>query len=182
MEPIYETRVSTRLGSFRIRCSARGVREIAFSTPRNGNHTVARAARGGSPHGAKAKQWAQQAARQLREYAAGERRRFTVPLDVGGTEFQKKVWAALRTIPYGQTRSYGQVARQVGNPRAARAVGMANHENPVAVVVPCHRVIASDGSLGGYAGGLRKKSALLMLERKFASRIAAAGDWRAARC
>ena len=88
-----------------------------------------------------------------------------MPLDLEGTSFQKKVWGALRTIPYGETRSYGEIARQVGNPRAARAVGMANHENPVAIVVPCHRVIAGDGSLGGYAGGLKRKSRILGLEK-----------------
>jgi len=107
---------------------------------------------------------ARQAIAELREYAAGRRKRFTVPLDLDGTAFQLKVWNALLGIPYGETRSYQQIAREIGNPRASRAVGMANHYNPVAIIVPCHRVIASDGSLGGYGGGLENKSEMLRLE------------------
>lgn len=109
-----------------------------------------------------------QATEQLEEYAAGRRKKFTVPLDLDGTPFQKRVWKALLAIPYGETRSYGEIARQVGNPKAARAVGMANHENPVAIIVPCHRVIAGDGTLGGYGGGLEKKSRLLGMEKAHA--------------
>jgi methylated-DNA-[protein]-cysteine S-methyltransferase len=164
-------KVSTRLGEFTVRCSERGVQEIAFGNGSgNGRGSMGHAPgsgtqKRGDPTAARSLQWARRAAQELKEYAAGERRRFTVPLDVEGTSFQEKVWKALRTIPYGETRSYGEIARQVGNPRAARAVGMANHENPIAVMVPCHRVIAGDGSLGGYAGGLAKKSRLLELER-----------------
>jgi methylated-DNA-[protein]-cysteine S-methyltransferase len=102
--------------------------------------------------------------RQLAEYFAGQRREFDLPLDPQGTPFQKRVWSALRRIPYGKTRSYGDVARAAGSPKGARAVGMANHDNPIAIVVPCHRVIAADGSLGGYACGLRFKRKLLDLE------------------
>ena len=83
-----------------------------------------------------------------------------------GTPFQQKVWAALREIPYGETRSYGQIAAQVGNPKASRAVGMANNRNPIAIIVPCHRVIGANGSLTGYAGGLNVKQELLALERR----------------
>jgi len=101
---------------------------------------------------------------QLDEYFAGERTAFVLPLRLDGTEFQRAVWAQLCAIPYGTTISYGELARRVGNPRAARAVGLANGRNPVAVIVPCHRVIAGDGSLGGYGGGLDRKSALLGLE------------------
>jgi methylated-DNA-[protein]-cysteine S-methyltransferase len=101
---------------------------------------------------------------ELDEYFAGRRRRFTVPLDLHGTDFQVRCWRALREIPYGETITYAELARRVGGPRGFRAVGMANHDNPVAIVVPCHRVLASDGSLGGYGGGLDVKRALLRLE------------------
>jgi methylated-DNA-[protein]-cysteine S-methyltransferase len=102
--------------------------------------------------------------RQLAEYLDGKRREFELPLDPHGTPFQKRVWNALRRIPYGKTKSYGEVARTAGSPRGARAVGMANHDNPIAIVVPCHRVIAADGSLGGYACGLDFKRKLLNIE------------------
>ena len=101
---------------------------------------------------------------ELEEYFAGNRREFSLPLDLRGTEFQLRCWNALLTIPYGEVRSYGQLARAVGCPRGYRAVGMANHDNPIAIVVPCHRVIASDGTLGGYGGGLELKRRLLELE------------------
>ena len=103
--------------------------------------------------------------RQLDEYFAGERTVFDVPVQLDGTEFQRSVWAQLCAIPYGTTISYGELARRVGNPKASRAVGLANGRNPVAVIVPCHRVIAGDGSLGGYGGGLDRKTHLLDLER-----------------
>ena len=101
---------------------------------------------------------------QLEEYFAGERTAFEVPLRLEGTEFQLRVWDALCRIPYGETISYGELARRVGNPKASRAVGLANGRNPVAIIVPCHRVIAADGTLGGYGGGLDRKSVLLDLE------------------
>lgn len=101
---------------------------------------------------------------QLDEYFAGQRRVFDVPLDLRGTEFQRRCWSALLEIPYGETRSYADLARRVGSPRGFRAVGMANHDNPVAIIVPCHRVITSDGKLGGYGGGLSVKERLLRLE------------------
>ncbi|MDT8066931.1 MAG: methylated-DNA--[protein]-cysteine S-methyltransferase [Terriglobia bacterium] len=104
------------------------------------------------------------AKRQLREYFAGKRQVFDVKVDLHGTEFQKKCWRALLNIPYGQTRTYAQIAKSVGKPRGFRAVGMANHDNPVPIVVPCHRVLASDGTLGGYGGGLEVKRKLLELE------------------
>lgn len=103
-------------------------------------------------------------AAQLREYLAGERTTFGVALDLRGTAFQLRVWEQLRTIPYGQTRSYAELAAAVGRPRAFRAVGLANGRNPVSVIVPCHRVIGSSGSLTGYGGGLDRKLALLALE------------------
>lgn len=103
--------------------------------------------------------------RQLEEYFAGKRKQFDLPLSLRGTEFQRQVWAALRDIPYGETRSYGQIAQAVGRPKAVRAVGMANHRNPISIIVPCHRVVGADGSLTGYGGGLENKKFLLALER-----------------
>lgn len=102
---------------------------------------------------------------QLHEYFAGRRREFDLPLAPRGTEFQRLVWKALRAIPYGETRSYGQIAWAIGRPRACRAVGLANNRNPIAIIVPCHRVIGSNGSLTGYAAGLPVKAALLALEK-----------------
>ena len=107
-----------------------------------------------------------QTERQLVEYFAGKRTAFTIDLDMTGTQFQKKVWEALLTIPFGETRSYADIARQVGNPKAARAVGAANGRNPISIITPCHRAIASDGSLTGFAGGLDAKQYLLTLERR----------------
>lgn len=105
-----------------------------------------------------------QAERELEEYFAGRRTAFSVPLSMHGTPFQMEVWAALRTIPYGETRSYASLAAQIGRPRACRAVGMANHVNPLPIFVPCHRVVGADGRLTGYAGGLDVKKYLLKLE------------------
>lgn len=105
------------------------------------------------------------AARQLAEYFAGERRVFTVPLSPAGTPFQKGVWEALQSIPYGETSTYGAVAQRIGNPKACRAVGMANNRNPLPIFIPCHRVVGRGGSLTGYAGGLDRKQFLLDLER-----------------
>jgi methylated-DNA-[protein]-cysteine S-methyltransferase len=107
-----------------------------------------------------------EAARQLDEYFAGLRTAFDLPLSLDGTAFQTAVWNALLTIEYGETRSYKDIAAQIGKPRAARAVGSANHRNPIAIIVPCHRVIGHDGSLTGYGGGLHVKQFLLGLERK----------------
>ena len=101
---------------------------------------------------------------QLQEYFSGKRRDFDLALDLRGTDFQKRCWNELLRIPYGETRSYGEIARAVGSPRSFRAVGQANHYNPIAIVVPCHRVLASDCYLGGYGGGLAVKAWLLRLE------------------
>ena len=106
-----------------------------------------------------------EAERQLTEYFSGRRTRFTIPLDfMGGTPFQKKVWLALTAIPFGQTRSYAQLAAQIGHPAAVRAVGAANGKNPISIIAPCHRVIGSNGKLTGFAGGLKAKEFLLALE------------------
>jgi methylated-DNA-[protein]-cysteine S-methyltransferase len=104
------------------------------------------------------------AADQLAAYFAGQLTEFDLPLAPAGTQFQQAVWAALRQIPYGETWSYGQLASKIGNPAAVRAIGLANGRNPIAVVVPCHRVIGADGSLTGYGGGLDRKRFLLDLE------------------
>jgi methylated-DNA-[protein]-cysteine S-methyltransferase len=101
---------------------------------------------------------------QLQEYFAGERVAFDVPLDMEGDPFERLVWRALQEVPYGETVSYGELARRIGHPSAARAVGLANARNPIAIVVPCHRVIGADGTLTGYGGGLERKRALLDLE------------------
>ena len=105
------------------------------------------------------------AAAQLGEYFAGKRQAFDLPLQPRGTAFQQTVWQALQQIPYGQTRSYGFIAAAVGRPQATRAVGGANHRNPLSILIPCHRVIGADGSLTGYGGGLHIKQALLLLEQ-----------------
>ena|SRR6185369_17509735 len=105
-----------------------------------------------------------EAIEQLREYFDGKRTQFNLPLDVSGTPFQMAVWHELQKVPYGSTCSYIDIARLLGKPGAARAVGMANHENPVAIVIPCHRVVGSNGSLTGYAGGLHLKQQLLGIE------------------
>lgn len=102
---------------------------------------------------------------QLTEYFAGTRTDFDLPLCPKGTEFQQKIWRALQTVPYGETRTYGEIAAQTGNPKASRAVGMANHHNPIAIVIPCHRIIGKNGTLTGYAGGLDIKQTLLHLEK-----------------
>lgn len=106
------------------------------------------------------------AERQLSEYFAGKRKEFSVPLDMRGTAFQKNVWEALLAIPFGETRSYGQLAKQLGNPNSTRAVGAANGRNPLPIIVPCHRVIGSTGKLTGFGGGVETKAQLLSLEQK----------------
>jgi methylated-DNA-[protein]-cysteine S-methyltransferase len=150
--------IQTKLGAFRVEFSYRGLARLEFC---KGSVSSARSRR-------------QQAAslpynlvRQLQRYADGKPVRWNLPIDLSsGTTFQQKVWRVLATIPYGETRSYGWVARKVGNPGASRAVGSACGANPVPVIIPCHRVIASDGSIGGFGGGLPMKRRLLSLERK----------------
>jgi methylated-DNA-[protein]-cysteine S-methyltransferase len=131
---------------------------IAF--PRNGKPRKPEAAWTESMTGPLA-----EAVRQLREYFAGKRKDFDLPLVLEGTEFQRKVWRKLQEIPYGETISYGVLAKRVGNPRASRAVGSANGKNPIPIVIPCHRVIAGDGGLGGFGGGLSVKQKLLAIEK-----------------
>lgn len=137
----------------RISAGPAGVRAIEFAPS-------------GSPEGRRndGNPLIEEAVRQLREYFAGLRRAFDLPLDLQGTLFQKRVWRYLETIPYGQTRSYSQVAEAIGAPSAVRAVGAANGANPIPIVVPCHRVIGAGGKLTGYGGGLPLKQRLLELE------------------
>ncbi|MCV7365911.1 cysteine methyltransferase [Mycolicibacterium duvalii] len=111
-----------------------------------------------------------EAVRQLEEYFRGDREQFDLELEMAGTAFQRRVWEALLTIPYGQTRSYGEIARQIGAPGASRAVGLANGHNPIGIIVPCHRVIGANGKMTGYGGGIERKELLLGLER---SRVSA---------
>ena len=113
-----------------------------------------------------------QADRELREYFAGRRTAFTIPLDLVGTPFQRQMWQALQAIPFGETRSYADLARQIGKPAACRAVGAANGRNPLSIIVPCHRAIGSNGALTGFAGGLDAKRYLLDHERKQIRRAA----------
>ncbi|BDR64361.1 methylated-DNA--protein-cysteine methyltransferase [Clostridium tetani] len=104
---------------------------------------------------------------QLKEYFLGKRKEFDLPLLPEGTDFQQRVWKALREIPFGETKSYGEIAKNIGNPKAARAVGMANNKNPISIFIPCHRVIGSNGKLVGYGGGLKIKEYLLKIEKKY---------------
>ena len=141
--------VQTALGNFRVSCSERGITGLEFT----------------SKHPAKTAK--HPIANELSRYAAGENVRWSMPLNLlTGTEFQRKVWGVLRQIPYGETRSYAWVARRIGKPKAARAVGAACGANPIPVIIPCHRVIASDGSLGGFTSGLAWKRKLLNLEKQ----------------
>jgi methylated-DNA-[protein]-cysteine S-methyltransferase len=110
-----------------------------------------------------------EAVEQLQAYFAGELTSFSLRMELAGSAFQRQVWAALQTIPYGETRSYGEIAEQIGAPGAFRAVGLANGRNPIGIIVPCHRVIGANGSLTGYGGGLDRKRALLELEKSHTS-------------
>ncbi len=149
---VFTVVVDSPVGPLRLSASADHLVGVAFDggppSPGNVSHPILRAA-----------------ARELAEYFAGNRRSFTVPCAPSGTSFEERVWKALTDIPSGETRSYGDVARAIGKKNAVRAVGGANHRNPLAIIVPCHRVIGSDGGLRGYGGGLDKKAWLLEHER-----------------
>jgi len=149
----------TAIGTLLIAGDADAVLRIAF--PRRGNAVKPEPGWQESSRGPVG-----QAVQQLREYFAGKRRGFDLPLAPKGTQFQRSVWRQLQGIPYGETISYGELARRVGNPKASRAVGSANGANPLPIVIPCHRVIAGDGTLGGFGGGLPTKQTLLKLERQ----------------
>ncbi|MBM3741872.1 MAG: methylated-DNA--[protein]-cysteine S-methyltransferase [Actinobacteria bacterium] len=152
--------ISTPIGKLTLVASPRGLQRVIFGARKLSQTKRARTKTSGH---------LTQAERQLREYFAGERKKFSIKLDIGGTEFQESAWLALKRIGYGKTISYAQQARLVGKPKACRAVGSANGKNPVAIVLPCHRVIASGGTLGGYGGGLAIKRKLIALEKDFSA-------------
>ena len=160
METIYYSRMDSPVGKLLLGVSSRGLTCLEFDR----GAVPPASARKGRADWVESPQETARYARELQEYFAGRRRQFSFPLDLRGTDFQKRCWQALLGIPYGQTKSYAEIARQVGRPGAFRAVGQANHRNPVAIVVPCHRVITSGGGLGGYGGGLETKRKLLRLE------------------
>ena len=149
--------LDTPIGTVLIAGDAEAIRRIAF--PKNGKPVRPEPAWAHSARGPIG-----EAVRQLRDYFAGRRTEFDLPLAPEGTPFQRAVWRQLQDIPYGETISYGELARRVGNPKASRAVGSANGANPIPIVIPCHRVIAASGKLGGFGGGLPVKQALLDLE------------------
>jgi methylated-DNA-[protein]-cysteine S-methyltransferase len=149
-----ETRMESPVGTLRLAASRAGLSHVLFARE---------AERADSASGAGSALLCE-AVRQLEEYFAGARQEFDLPLDPKGTPFQLETWRALRTIPFGATISYGELARRLGKPSAVRAVGAANGRNPISIIVPCHRVIGSDGSLAGYGGGLEVKRRLLELE------------------
>jgi methylated-DNA-[protein]-cysteine S-methyltransferase len=152
------TRVESPLGPLTLAVGDEGLREIRF--PHSGQPAAP------DPSWAEDSSSAADLIRQLRAYFAGELETFDLPLAPRGTPFQQRVWAALCKIPYGETISYGELAKRIGNPNAARAVGLANGSNPIPIVIPCHRVIGSNGKLTGYGGGLPIKEKLLALERR----------------
>jgi methylated-DNA-[protein]-cysteine S-methyltransferase len=154
--------IDSPVGKLTLVASERGLRAILWE------HPTRRPARLGEIIESDAHPILLQAERQLREYFAGRRTEFSVPLDFRGTEFQRRVWNALLTIPFAETRSYVQIARQIGCPAAVRAVGAANGQNPIPIIAPCHRVIGSDGKLTGFAGGLENKAKLLSHEKMHA--------------
>ena len=150
--------LETPIGPLTITATKKAVTAIRFGT---------QVPEGSTPcTGAEATPLLRKAAEEIGDYFAGSRRKFTLPLAPEGTPFQQKVWEALRTIPYGETRTYKQIAIQIGHNQSFRAVGMASNRNPIAIVVPCHRVIGYDGKLTGHAGGLDIKEQLLELEKR----------------
>lgn len=163
MVTIWWSDVDTELGVFGLASSAHGLRALFLPDDAASHEAAFRRTFHGDDLRPDEGQNAG-AELQLREYLAGERRVFELPLDPVGTAFQRQVWDALWDIPYGEVTSYGEIARRIGNPKSVRAVGAANGANPIAVILPCHRVIGSDGSLTGYGGGLPLKRKLLELE------------------
>jgi methylated-DNA-[protein]-cysteine S-methyltransferase len=148
---------SSPIGCLRVSGSEKGIRSVAFCEQPG-------------PESREVPACLRLACQQLEEYFAGRRTKFDLPLDLRGSAFQKKVWAALRKVPFGRTLSYGGIARSIGRPHSGRAVGGANHRNPVAIIVPCHRIIGYNGRLAGYGGGLWRKQWLLDHEKKNTAR------------
>jgi len=182
METLHSTIFTSPVGPLFLAASERGLVALEFDARLPGQQTIRpnpRDLREESRDESKTVQFIPSASKlrpyttELEEYFSGKRRAFGFPLDLRGTEFQLTCWRALLSIPYGETRSYADIARAVGCPKGFRAVGMANNRNPVAIVVPCHRVIASDGTLCGYGGGLDIKRKLLELEGALSGRLVA---------
>jgi len=178
METLHSTLVTSPVGPLFLATSVRGLVALEFDQRLPGQQTIRPNPRDLRAESTKVRfeDSAHELAayvRELEEYFAGTRRAFDFPLDLRGTDFQIACWRALLAIPYGETRTYADIARAVGRPQGFRAVGMANNRNPVAIVVPCHRVIASDGTLCGYGGGLDIKRKLLELEGALSGTLAA---------
>ena len=178
METLHSTTFMSLVGPLFLAASAKGLVALEFDARLPGQQTIRPNPRDlraekGSIRFTEAATSLSPYTRELQEYFAGPRRQFTFPLDLRGTDFQVACWRALLEIPYGETRTYADIARAVGRPQGFRAVGMANNRNPIAIVVPCHRVIASDGTLCGYGGGLDIKRKLLELEGALTGTLAA---------
>ena len=178
METLHSTILASPVGALFLAASEKGLVALEFEARLAGQQTIRPNPRDLRAESRKLRFEETRAAmapdrQQLEEYFAGSRRDFTFPLDMRGTEFQLACWRALLAIPYGETRTYADIARAVGRPQGFRAVGMANNRNPIAIVVPCHRVIASDGTLCGYGGGLEIKRKLLQLEGALSGTLAA---------
>ncbi len=173
---LYRKEIMTPCGPLTLLCDGRALTAVRFGREADGAATAKTAQAGAemfekvmptqqTQEARAAQEILEQAAREIGEYFEGKRRAFAVPTAAAGTPFQQAVWNALKEIPYGETRTYGEIARRIGHPRASRAVGQANNRNPLPIVVPCHRVIGTSGALTGYAGGLAVKERLLELER-----------------
>ena len=152
--------VETPIGALTVTASSRGIRAVSWGRPDSGA--------GATEPEQRAVEHVERARTQIEEYFRGDRQLFDVALDVQGSEFQRLVWGELARIPFGETRSYGEVAEAIGRPEAARAVGAANGRNPAPILVPCHRVVGAGGSLTGFSGGLEAKRALLAHEAEVA--------------
>jgi O-6-methylguanine DNA methyltransferase len=185
MEVLHSTTFTSPVGPLFLAASQKGLVALEFDARLPGQQTIrpnprdlrsehqAKASRVETVHFEPSESALRPYIRELDEYFAGKRRQFDFALDLRGTEFQLACWRALVAIPYGETRTYADIARAVGKPQGFRAVGMANNRNPIAIVVPCHRVIASDGTLCGYGGGLDIKRKLLELEGALSGTLAA---------
>lgn len=178
METLHSTIFESAIGPLFLAASAKGLVALEFDKRTSGQQTIRPNPRDLRAESKKVRFESSEVemrpyVREIEEYFAGKRREFNFSLDLRGTEFQLACWNALLAIPYGETRTYADIARAVGRPTGFRAVGMANNRNPIAIVVPCHRVIASDGTLCGYGGGLDIKRKLLELEGALSGTLAA---------
>jgi methylated-DNA-[protein]-cysteine S-methyltransferase len=168
---VFTSTINSPIGPLRIGVGERGIVSLDFAA----EATAPRATT--SPPPPEAAEVLRRTREELGEYFGGVRTSFSVPVDLKGTPFQMRVWAALRRIPYGTTLSYKEIAAAVGNARATRAVGGANHRNPISIIVPCHRVVGSDGQLTGYGGGIGRKEWLLAHERRHSRKANEARAW-----